>query len=102
MTAFIASGDFSIPLSRAEDDEPSEPVTPRQRHFALLDALLDPSIGFSLSSLFEHHSPGIKDSLLVWAALHHLAVDVVEQPNYRIHRVRLIGNGLVDVMENIK
>lgn len=52
-----------------------EPITPRMAHFALFDAVRDPALGYSITTVFEQSSPGIRDSLLVWSALHSLQVE---------------------------
>jgi hypothetical protein len=72
----------------------------RSAHFSLLDPLLDPRVGYSLSSHFEHHTPGLWDSAIVWADLHCLVREVVDiggpAPGVAL-RVRLTNGGLFEV-----
>lgn len=56
----------SIAVSRTV----SEPIGRRQLLFALFDSFLLDEIGYAHVTLFEHHTPGARDSLLVWAQLH--------------------------------
>lgn len=94
-TSTIPSGDFSIPLTRAED----APMSARAALFDTFDTFANPLISYTQVAFFESANPGAVTALYAWAAARDINVEVrnVLDSDQCVHGVRLENGPQIDV-----